>query len=243
MVITDEMLYKNAARARDLWLDTLPRKEEIPEYVCSERFERQMSELLQQQRHASKATRFLRVNAKSGQRHRGLRQAAAIFLAVLLMGSIIILSSPTARASVFNWVREVFADHEVYLFDGGNNAYTEIPNYQPTWLPEGFAVMDSYHDIGRCGAFYLNEETGDGIAYECIFMENTSASFTVHDYNTKEPVMINGIEGWYYSEGENSKGRSVVWIDETANVVFSVDSTLDKDAILCIARGISIAAD
>lgn len=240
MVITDEMLYQNAARARDIWLDTLPSKSEIPEYVCSEHFEQQMGELLQQQRHTPKTRQSLCENTKSGQRHRGLRQVAAIFSAILLMGSIVILSSPTARATVFNWVREVFADHEVFLFDGGHNQSSVIPNYQPAWLPDGFTVMERYHDAGTCGAFYLNKVTGDSFSYGCIFMENASASITVHDYYTSEAVAIDGIEGWYYSEGEHSKGRSVIWVDETRNVVFSVDSTLDKETILHIARSISI---
>lgn len=240
MVITDEMLYQNAEHARELWLTTFPGKDEIPEYVCSENFEQQMSILLQQQSNKPATKRFLRNNFTKGQRHRGLRQVAAILLAVLLIGSVIIISSPTARATIFNWIHEVFVDHEIYHLDGGNDQSSAIPSYHPSWLPEGFVVMDNYHDAGTCGAFYLNEETGDSISFECIFAENTSASITIQDYNTKEPVVIRGIDGYYYSEGELSKEKSIVWLDETANIAFSVHGTLDKDILLRISRSISM---
>lgn len=242
MVITDEMLYQNAEHARELWLATFPGKDDIPEYVCSENFELQMSEMLHQQ-HSSKTGRSLRDSAKSGLRHRGLRQVAAILLAVLLIGSVVIISSPTARASVFNWVHEVFEDYEVFLFHGGNDQTSVIPNYQPTWLPEGFTVMESFRDTAQCFAYYQGETPQDGFSYSCICLENTSASMTPQGYYTKESVKINGIEGWYYSAGEHLKDGCIIWIDETSNVVFSVDGTLDKNTLLRIARGISISPD
>lgn len=240
MVITDEMLYQSAEHAREIWLATFLCKDEIPEYVCSENFEQQVSVLLQQQSNKPVAKRFLRNNSTEGRRHPRLRQVAAVLLAVLLIGSVIIFSSPTARATVFNWIHEVFVDHEIYHLDGGNNPSFTIPSYQPSWLPEGFVVMDNYHDAGTCGAFYLNEKTGDSISFECIFTENTSASIIVQDYDTKEPVVIGGIEGYYYSEGKSSKDKTIVWADETANIVFSVRSSLDKDTLLRIARSISM---
>ena len=32
MKITDEMLYRHAAEARDIWLDTLPNDDELPNH-------------------------------------------------------------------------------------------------------------------------------------------------------------------------------------------------------------------
>ena len=38
MKITDEMLYQHAAEARDIWLDTLPKDDELPEHQFSDEF-------------------------------------------------------------------------------------------------------------------------------------------------------------------------------------------------------------
>ena len=38
MKITDEVLYRHAAEARDIWLDTLPKDDELPEHQFSDEF-------------------------------------------------------------------------------------------------------------------------------------------------------------------------------------------------------------
>ncbi len=46
MTVSEELLYENAPKARDLWLSTLPQKAEVPEHTFSEQFEKKMGRLL-----------------------------------------------------------------------------------------------------------------------------------------------------------------------------------------------------
>ena len=46
MKITDEMLYRHAAEARDIWLDTLPDDSDIPEHEFSDEFNKEMDRLI-----------------------------------------------------------------------------------------------------------------------------------------------------------------------------------------------------
>ena len=73
MKITDEMLRQYAAQAREIWLDTLPGEDEIPEHHFPEEFM------------DSFETR--KVEKNMSRRKKGnhvLRRAAAIFLTVLI---------------------------------------------------------------------------------------------------------------------------------------------------------------
>ena len=46
MKITDEMLYRHAAEARDIWLDALPDDSEIPEHEFSDEFNKELDRLV-----------------------------------------------------------------------------------------------------------------------------------------------------------------------------------------------------
>ena len=45
MKISDKMLRQNAAQAREQWLNTLPQKDEIPDYSVSPAFQENMDRL------------------------------------------------------------------------------------------------------------------------------------------------------------------------------------------------------
>ena len=46
----EALLYEHAPRAWELWLNTLPDRDEVPGHTFSRRFERRMAQLLRRQR-------------------------------------------------------------------------------------------------------------------------------------------------------------------------------------------------
>lgn len=54
MEITEEMLYKCAPKAEELWLSSLPPDDQIPEHNFSQRFERKMKKLIRKQRRSDR---------------------------------------------------------------------------------------------------------------------------------------------------------------------------------------------
>ena len=78
MKISDEMLRQNAAQARELWLDTLPQKNELPDYSVSPAFEENLERLLRKGRRAEKRKSFFR----------SLGRVAAVLLLVSISLSV-----------------------------------------------------------------------------------------------------------------------------------------------------------
>ena len=60
MKITDEMLFKYAAEARNIWLNTLPPQDEIPVICYSKSFEHNMRKLIREQRRTPNMNRIIR---------------------------------------------------------------------------------------------------------------------------------------------------------------------------------------
>ena len=54
MKITDELLYQHAAEARDIWLDTLPNEDELPEHQFSDEFMASLETMKKQEKGQSK---------------------------------------------------------------------------------------------------------------------------------------------------------------------------------------------
>ena len=73
MKITDEMLYQHAAEARDIWLDTLPKDEELPDHQFSDEFMASLEAMKKQENGQHKK-----------KRRSPLQRVAAVFLAVLI---------------------------------------------------------------------------------------------------------------------------------------------------------------
>lgn len=82
-------------------------------------------------------------NSWAKRQHRSIwsriaRTAAVILLVLSLSLSALMAVSPTVRAAVINWVRETYEHSVIYrFFDKSDD---QLPNYAPTWLPEGFVL-------------------------------------------------------------------------------------------------------
>ena len=70
-----------------------------------------------------------------------LRGAACFLLACLIALGGLMAVSPTVRAAVLNWLRELNGRMIVYRGSGTNAAHTAAWDYRPGWLPEGWALQ------------------------------------------------------------------------------------------------------
>ncbi len=100
MKITDEMLYRHAAEARDIWLDTLPNDSEIPEHEFSDGFNKEMD-------------RLVALSQKKKKPSKRFRRVAAMFAAVLIGASSWLAVDAEARATFMQWVRTIAPDYVV----------------------------------------------------------------------------------------------------------------------------------
>lgn len=131
MKISDEMLRQNAAKARELWLDMLPQKNELPDYSVSPAFEEKLERLLRKGRRAEKRKSFFQ----------SLGRVAAVLLLVSALSFAGLMTVDAAfREKVLQVFIQVFPEHTQYDYIGSQEDAV-LPELRLDALPEGFAVL------------------------------------------------------------------------------------------------------
>lgn len=117
ITITDEMLFKYAGEARDIWLSLLEQEEGPEDYVPSARFRRKMKKLIR------KSQRSPRVNAAIGY----AKRAAIVLLAVSVITFSGLMTVEAFRAKVVQVVTEVFETLTSYIYHSGQAELEPLP--------------------------------------------------------------------------------------------------------------------
>lgn len=222
---TDLDLQAAARQTAEAMLSSLPSRQACA-HSFSEMFLKKMDLLVQKHRRKAAARRVW--------------QRVAVVLLVMFLSATTWLTVDThAREKLFRWTKETFENMFVYHIDGGN-IDKEYCGYEPTWLPEGFALADSDHsdEFGFDYYYYENAETGQILVIDISFVEN--GAMTITPQGTGQPTVydVNGIQADFYPEDEFSTTQALIWIDEDNATVFSVEGNISAQDILHIARGI-----
>ena len=172
---------------------------------------------------------------------KNVAQKAAVILLVfsLSLGSLMAVS-PTVRAAVVRWVTEWYETHIVYRYSG-EQITGEMPQYEITDLPEGYAEDERVNWPSYVSVVYQNKDTGKTIYLDCTFMQQGSASDYVTDGVEVVPVTVNGLEGEMFltDDWENTR-NTITWFDPQTNIQFSLNANVNQDDILHIAESVSL---
>ncbi len=167
------------------------------------------------------------------------RTAAVILLVLSLSLGALMAVSPTVRAAVINWVRELYENSTVYHVMP-SHAAEKLPRYKLTWLPDGFSEPDVYEDDTMYTALYENPDTGDFFVFDyCLLTEETQTDL----FTTQAPehLLVNGMDADFYVAPDDSDSSNLLWVDTATGVFCSINSTLSKEDILRIAESITLA--
>ncbi len=222
----DEMaLRRAAARTNESLLSVLPGPGAC-ERSFSERFLAKMEKLLRGER-------------RSAARYRLWQRVAVVLLVMVLSAATWLTVDTHAREKLFQWTKETFENMFVYHIDGGN-IEKEYCGYEPTWLPDGFALVDRDHsdEFGFDYYYYENAETGQILVIDINFMKNGAMTITPQEVGEPTYHDINGVQGILYPPDENSVLWSLLLIDEKNFVVFIIEGDIPEQDILHIAREI-----
>lgn len=222
---TDQALQAAARQTAEAMLSSLPSRQ-----ACAHTF----SETFLQKIHL-----LLRKYSRKAAARRVWQRVAVVLLVMLLSATTWLTVDTHAREKLFRWTKETFENMFVYHIDGGN-IDKEYCGYEPTWLPEGFVLVDSDHsdEFGFDYYYYENAETGQILVIDISFVEN--GAMTITPQGTGQPTVydVNGIQADFYPEDEFSTTQALIWIDEDNATVFSVEGNISAQDILHIARGI-----
>ena len=172
-----------------------------------------------------------------------LQKVAVILLVFSLSLGSLMAVSPTVRAAVVRWVTEWYETHVVYRFWGEQIA-DEMPQYEVTDLPEGYAEIERVEWPSYVSIIYqnVNDENASWIYLQYIYMQQgASGNFGIENADII-PVTVNGLEGQLYlnrdAEGADS---TITWIIPDENILFAVSAALNTDDILHIAESVSLS--
>lgn len=192
-----------------------------PPHVFSEGFEAEMDRLLRRRR-----TRELR--------QRLLRGTAAVLAALLILSGTWLLTDNQARADFLLWTKEIFGADVVYHFAGPERD-GDLPAYTFGWTPEGYTYVKTIPDGPSVRRVFHSEQDG----YLFLLYGPLSEGFQVTESSDipmdPEPVRVSGWEGEFYAGGGEGSS-ALLWADEEAGIVFTIQANLDRETILKIAE-------
>lgn len=229
MKVTDEMLYQNAAAARDIWLGTLPSDGEIPEHKFSKDFEQKMKKLIKNQRRPG----WVQISLLY------LKRAAAVAMIALVVTAVGVMSVDAYRERVLQVVTQVFHEFTSYRFyTEGSDGYAQLPEVEFTYIPEGFELVES--SVRETRAYYLYENT-DGKFFEL----NELLVQANGDYGMILDTEDSQMEQFCIGDSEaicNTKGSDTIVMWSNENIRLDVYGNIGVEEVKLIAQGVKLIA-
>ena len=164
------------------------------------------------------------------------RSVAAVFILLLATVTVWLSADAEARETVLRWVRETFEFGVVYKLESTVKPADTLPKYEITWLPDGFELVDLYENDHLYSAVYDDKDSNYGFVFEYRVIQDVTITRVNFEDNTEyEKVVINGVDGDYYSDDE---ANELIWFNEEECIQFDINSNLERDVILKIAEKI-----
>jgi len=170
------------------------------------------------------------------------RTAAVILLVLSLSLGALMAVSPTVRAAVKNWILETYEHCVNYRFFG-KAPEARLPNYAPTWLPDGFVLDERSEWENWVFSAYCSTTENGFFTFDYCYADS-DIQIQIGGYDdapapTREPCFVNGNAADYYLPGD-SGSNNLIWIDEEQGIIFTIASSLEKDVTLHIAESVSL---
>lgn len=168
-----------------------------------------------------------------------LQTAACLLLAAALGLAALLAVSSEARAGLLQWVRTIGDTSVSYDFYAGPTNQVP-PRYEIGALPEGYVEIENNVIPKSRLVIYQNEE-GQRITFQYMYMEE-GVGLGIETENVEmTEIEVNGWNGYFYLVPNGSDSSAVVWADEQAGLLFSLDMWGALNEILPVAESIFLA--
>ena len=166
-----------------------------------------------------------------------LRTAACLLVAsAVALGSLMAVS-PTVRAAVLNWLREISGNLMTYSTDRQTETDVLPSNWRITWMPENWGLQDMTTSFWK-----YQENSGKGnLLYGCYAPGSTDLTTNVDDVSdaeaVRETIQVQGTQADYYE----SDGYQVLLWENEEGFLFMLrgDFFLDREDFLKIAESVA----
>lgn len=167
-------------------------------------------------------------------------EAAMILLVISLGFCAVMVSSPTARAAFARWIEELYETYIIYRYSGDSTS-GEMPRYEITELPEGFAERDRIELSRTTSVTYANE--AENVIYfgYSIMVQGGAIVYDDIDNSDVYDIKVNQMSGHFFESRSPEKFNTIIWIDTKNNIQFDISGVYDYTDILHIAESVSLS--
>lgn len=123
-----------------------------------------------------------------------------------------------------------------------------LPEYVPTWIPEGFELADEYRDKGGASLTYMRPGTDELIGLDYFDYSNIdSFEGYMTDADVLKEIEINRHKGSLgytdtsdgdYDPDNIYNGLMLMWVDSDKNIVFFIEGSISPETAIRFAEGI-----
>lgn len=176
---------------------------------------------------------------------RSLRSAAAACLVFALILTTLIVTNTFADEMGLRWRVRYREDEVTWLFKDGMEQEGDIPNYEPTWLPEGYVLEKTYDGIVRDRMIdYKNLDNDQSwILFNYMHIPDKEiyylSSLDKGTYEV-ESIEINGMPGELYTFVNEPDRGYLLWIDKRNCMVFLLDFDCGAEDAMRIAESVTL---
>ncbi len=225
MKLTDEMLFAAAPEARDLWLSTLPQREEVPTHRFSRRFEKAMKLLRTQTRRSPRQNRI-----------RAVAKRAAVFALVgCLVAFAGLMTVDAYREKVIETVTHIYREFTEFCFSSSDIPEgTVLPQLEYGYFPAGLEETN-HTETGTLRYIVYADGSGHRIVLDQEIVSKDSVStMKVDTENAQvEHFLIRGSEALAVTKNGET---DVIWTE--GSVMTSVLGNYPPETIKQIAKEI-----
>ncbi len=141
---------------------------------------------------------------------KALGSAACVLLACTVTLGALMAVSPTVRAAVLHWLREISGSEMTYSTAGRPGAEDQPSGWRVAWLPEGWRLDEMSNSFWK----YREERGADSLIFGCYPPDagrlTTNVADAVDADSVRSTVQIQGYSADYY---RSEQYRVLVWED------------------------------
>lgn len=167
----------------------------------------------------------------------GRYAAVACILFVLCFGLLMSVNSE-ARAAVWGWVSEFYAENMYKIFFDGEAEETVGLKYELGWLPEGTEFVTKYDIPG--GESYIYTDETELLINFLYSSDPDSVYYLIANDAVKQEVTVNGLPGEVFISPSEEETNTIVWSDNSIPIMFSFTAEYDVETLIKVAENIKI---
>lgn len=169
-----------------------------------------------------------------------VNKIAIVLLVVLITFSTAMVTAVAFRSEVMNLLIQVEDKYTSFRLKGNKKTSSENNleigwenSYAPTYIPDGFQVIQNYVSESQKKLVFSNEQVQDSII---IYLESSPSTVLNVDTENASIIETINIKDTSGTAVINDDHISIIW--EMDNLIFMVVGSVDKDELIKIAESV-----